>query len=198
MRRISPLEQEYRELKYQDTPELWSRIEENLKEHSERSLTLQREEESRKDRRSWRNWSSVRRRTIFAAGMSAAAVFLLIMAGSPYFDLLSVGKKENMAGGSFGDLTESEYMADGNGAVVNDESLFCTEAGKNEIPNGNGWGEEERATSGVLIYSQLNLTDTQPLSIPPQAVCQAEDTMYFSEDILGDTELLCLGTVAMS
>ena len=50
-------------------------------------------------------------------------------------------------------------------------------------------------TAGVLHYSQLNLASYSALSLPPHAVTVPEDTMYFSEDILADTELLCLGTV---
>lgn len=38
MRRISRLEQEYRNLKRQAAPDLWSRIEERLEEHPERSV----------------------------------------------------------------------------------------------------------------------------------------------------------------
>ena len=44
MKRISPLEQEYKNMKRQDAPDLWSRIEERLEEHPERSLSRDREE----------------------------------------------------------------------------------------------------------------------------------------------------------
>lgn len=52
------------------------------------------------------------------------------------------------------------------------------------------------ASQGVVYYSQLNLTEYEALSLPPEAVTVSEDSAYFSEALLRDTQLLCLGTVA--
>ncbi len=48
---------------------------------------------------------------------------------------------------------------------------------------------------GVVDYSQLELAAYRPLKVPEQAVSIPEDTRYFSEAVLSDTELLCRGTV---
>jgi len=48
---------------------------------------------------------------------------------------------------------------------------------------------------GVVDYGQLELAAYRPIKVPEQAVSVPEDTRYFSEAVLSDTELLCRGTV---
>ncbi len=53
----------------------------------------------------------------------------------------------------------------------------------------------ERTGRGVLTYEELELAAYQPMAVPDRAVTVPEDSAYFSEAILGDTGLLCGGTV---
>lgn len=53
----------------------------------------------------------------------------------------------------------------------------------------------EAAPEGVLSYGELKLAAYRPVELPENAVTFAEDSMYFSEDILRDAGLLCGGTV---
>lgn len=55
--------------------------------------------------------------------------------------------------------------------------------------------EKRILPEGVLSYDQLKLAAYQPVAVPENAVSVGEDSEYFSEDILRDTQLLCGGTV---
>ena len=50
-------------------------------------------------------------------------------------------------------------------------------------------------SSAVTEFAQETAAAYRPLSVPQDAVTEPEDSRYFSEAILGDTELLCGGTV---
>lgn len=210
MRQISPLEREYRQLKRRTAPQLWSRIEGNLKEHPERETGREWEEkedrkgESRKGGRPYRRYEAAPGRAVFAAAASAAALILLAVASPWYSDLLSLGKRAQSAV----ELSEG-FPA---GAVAAETSAFAGESRQAEettaareavgVTAADGASVKERGRTeggleraGVLSVSQLKLAEYESLTLPAGAVTAAEDSMYFSEELLGDTEFLCLGTV---
>lgn len=183
MKQQSSLEQKYKDLMHQAAPDLWSRIEGNLQEHPERVLCHDKEkEEPAILKNSATAYHTIYKRMAFGTAAAAAAVFLLVMV-SPLFPSVFPVRKHaeiNMefSGGSeaeAGMAPETTAAFDGN-ALINPEIASGKEA-------------------GILYYSQLDLASYASLSLPAGAVTLAEDTMYFSEDILGDTQLLCLGTV---
>lgn len=187
MKQQSSLEQKYKDLMHQAAPDLWSRIEGNLKEHPERVLCHDKEkEEPAILKNSAPAYHTIYKRITFGTAAAAAAVFLLVMV-SPRFpsvfpvrkhaeiDMELSGNSEAEAGMKAGMASETTAAFDGN-ALINPE-----------IANGK--------EAGILYYSQLDLASYTSLSLPAGAVTLPEDTMYFSEDILGDTQLLCLGTV---
>jgi hypothetical protein len=78
------------------------------------------------------------------------------------------------------------------GAEITANSSLAMNSGVRD----NGGSPEERILpEGVLSYGQLKLAAYQPVAVPENAVTTAEDSQYFSEDILRDTQLLCGGTV---
>lgn len=187
MKQQSSFEQKYKDLMHQAAPDLWSRIEGNLKEHPERVLCQDEEkEEPAILKNSAPAYHTIYKRITFGTAAAAAAVFLLVMV-SPRFpsvfpvrkhaeiDMELSGNSEAEAGMKAGMVSETTAAFDGN-ALINPE-----------IANGK--------EAGILYYSQLDLASYTCLSLPAGAVTLPEDTMYFSEDILGDTQLLCLGTV---
>lgn len=220
MRRFSQLEQEYKNLKHQEAPDLWSRIEEHLEEHPEPSLSRERKEkEDGKVARHYKGWGILPSGLVFGAAASIAAVFLLVAAGPWYDGLLSLGRREKtftegleMLGGEAGMAAETTAFAQETyveeGETVRENSLASGETAGQErdfgalkpsaFAEGNlpsGEGKKAGTAPGVLLYSQLDLADYRSLSLPAQAVTLSDDAMYFSEEILEDTELLCLGTV---
>ncbi|MCI8982251.1 MAG: hypothetical protein HFG78_07570 [Hungatella sp.] len=240
MRRISRLEQEYRNLKRQAAPDLWSRIEERLEEHPERSvirgeqrleeeypergLNLKQRHRGEKGNRKaaglYKGKGIFRPRVVFGAAASAAAIFLFMAAGSWYDDPRSLvrnekifGEGSEMLGGEAGAdwettaFVQETYLAaeeiDGENHQIKGETApqetACPGPDPSAYAGGNppaGEGKKAEGAPGVLLYSQLELADYQSLSLPAQAVTVSEDAMYFSEEILEDTELLCVGTVA--
>lgn len=237
MRRISRLEQEYRNLKRQAAPDLWSRIEERLEEHPERGvirgeqgleeeyqeqgLSLkkrhQKEKRNRKAAGLYKGTGISPPRVVFGAAASAAAIFLFMAAGSWYDDLWSLVRKEEIFGEGPEMMGGEAGMAEETTAFVRETHLAAEEIdGENHQISGEtapqetacpgpsahaggnppgGEGKKAEGVPGVLLYSQLELADYQSLSLPAQAVTVSEDVMYFSEEILEDTELLCQGTV---
>lgn len=86
------------------------------------------------------------------------------------------------------------------GADTTAKSAASTPPGANEKASG------AMVTAGTPPETASDVTDVpqvtaiqpalwQPLSVPENAVTVAEDSQYFSEGILGDTELLCGATV---
>lgn len=218
MKRISPLEQEYKNMKRQDAPDLWSRIEERLEEHPERSLSRDREEnekeqENRRIRRSHRGRSAFSGRIVFGAAASIAAVFLLMVASPWYGDLLSVRKgstltenpedfygeagraAETTASSPENYLTSQETLSQDRSPAMEESAVPVEKDTLTEENHPAKMAEKSHAAPGVLLYSQLELADYESLSLPAQAETLSHDAMYFSEDVLEDTELLCVGTV---
>lgn len=196
------LEQEYKKLKQQDAPDLWSRIEMNLAEHPERdekaeqaaqtvqaaqTADVSETEAGMQEKKIHRipRWKS-------AYGVAAAAVVIVVsMAANRQFGSKSMAPEsaETMAG--------APAMAE---APVMDASPVME--GAAEIEEAAPEDTEPRFMSGstnvnadVIYYDNLQLATYQPLAVPEQAVTVPEDTEYFSEAILGDTGLLCGGTV---
>lgn len=221
MRQISPLEQEYKKLTCQASPDLWSRIEGNLKDHPEREVRSEGEEKA--DRKAGR---SRRRFGVWSGGgviaAAAAAVLLLITAGTHHGILMSVGRREEARAGRSeafpGQMNAAETRAfAGEDSLEGDETVDLAKAaepdgkeaqdsakaaepeGKEAQDSVKAAGterkEEGRVSSGVLLYSQLGLGDYESLSLSSQAAALPEDTVYFTEEVLEDTELLCQGTV---
>lgn len=193
MKQQSSFEQKYKDLMHQAAPDLWSRIEGNLKEHPKRVLCQDEEkEEPAIPKNSAPAYHTIYKRITFGTAAAAAAVFLLVMV-NPWFpsvfpvrkhaeiDMELSGDSEAEAGMKAGMASETTAAFDGNQETY---SVDMAEATENSAP-----------PSGILYYSQLDLASYTSLSLPAGAVTLPEDTMYFSEDILGDTQLLCLGTV---
>lgn len=257
------LEQEYRRLKRRQAPDLWNRIEENLREHPKRdpideSLTgitgenqiegnLQEGQEQ--SRRSEGNTGKalqrpegrripLSRHQIYGLATAAAAMLalLIVVPGLTEGRFEKSGEEtaplmadqgvvaETMAGmaragGMEAETEEAQMEADMAVPEAAPEAAFSggnvAEAAKNAAEPGavsnngltmaSGAGESreqkergrtaERLSDGVLSYEELNLAAYQPVALPQNAATAAADSMYFSEDILRDAQLLCSGTV---
>lgn len=252
------LEQEYKKLKQQDAPDLWSRIELNLAEHPEREENAESEakpnvaekvepeaqpkvaanpepEAAQKIRRipRWKNYYGV---------AAAAAVIVVSLAVNRQMDgrsksmdmmiaettMAGASMEETMAeapenaeawddagmmmGAAEAEAAEAEAAgAEAAGAEaapvpeMEPEERALMGGGSNGSADGSANGsfagvtpfdaKMESAVSGVVYYDNLQLAAYQPVAVPENAVTVPEDTEYFSEAILGDTGLLCGGTV---
>ncbi|MCI8725889.1 MAG: hypothetical protein HFG66_07100 [Hungatella sp.] len=195
MKQTSSLEQEYKDLMQQAAPDLWSRIEGNLSEHPERVLCQdEAEEKSTVPENKGYAYPTIYKWMAFGTAASIAAVFLLIIA-SPWFPTLFPVRKQMETDMEISGGVEAEAgMAPETTAAVYENTMAAQEtAAVNE--DSNPASVAPPVSAGVIRYSQLDLADYTSLPLPAQAVTLPEDTLYFSEDILGDTELLCLGTV---
>lgn len=173
------LEQEYRELRQQAAPDLWSRIEQNLAEHPEREAKAETSEPDVQEKENvihhiprWRN----------AYGVAAAAAVIVVS--------MAVNRQiSSMSSKSMAPEMAMETMA---AAPAMDEAWEKNMAAGAEPRFMSG---STSGSSGILFYENLELAAYQPLTVPEQAVTVPEDAEYFSEAILGDTGLLCGGTV---
>lgn len=233
------LEQEYRRLKCQQTPDLWSRIEGNLQEHPERNpeenIPKALQEAGPKTVR-------FRRKRVYGMATAAAAMLVLVvampkmmegrwkksdsvnqmappMAGAAGAVTMEAEKAaggeemaaEKAAGGEemaaekaasgaeketavrkAADTAEAETAAEESAGGASPESGAIMGAG---LPAGQEPSIENREKrvlpEGILACDQLQLASYQPVALPGNAVTVAEDSQYFSEDILRDAELLC-------
>lgn len=221
------LEQEYKKLKQQDAPDLWSRIELNLAEHPEREENAESEakpnvaekvepeaqpkvaanpepEAAQKIRRipRWKNYYGV---------AAAAAVIVVSLAVNRQMDGRSKSMdmmiaETTMAGAAGAEAAGAEAapvpeMAPEERALMGGDSYGSADRSADGSANGSFAGvtpfdaKMESAVSGVVYYDNLQLAAYQPMAVPENAVTVPEDTEYFSEAILGDTGLLCGGTV---
>lgn len=191
MKQQSSLEQKYKDLMHQSAPDLWSRIEGNLNEHPERILCHNKEkEEPAISKNSVTAYHRIYKWMTLGTAAAAAAVFLLVMVSPLFPSVFPVRKNREtdveLSGGleaEAGMAAETTAAFDGNQETGSAETVPATVT----------YAAPESA--GILYYSQLDLASYTSLSLPAGAVTLPEDTMYFSEDILGDTQLLCLGTV---
>lgn len=216
-------EQDYKNLKRLETPDLWSRIEKNLNEHPDRNLELHHnliqpdleirtsdDSKNRQNRPSpasrQTDWHLLSARAVSGLAAAAAAVILFVVL-APWqnhdLPIHSGGMAETAAEAPdiwAGENTTREtegIRPSADGALtmspppVNyDSPEESTTAGKAQIP--------PSSSTDALFYSQLTPTPLAPLTVPDCAQTVPEDAVYFSEDILGDTELLCQGTVTAS
>lgn len=161
------LEQEYRSWKQQSTPDLWERIEEGLKDHGE-------QENAFYDRMSSHGKeASHGRKAVYSGVTAAAAIFLLLM--------VIPDRRQ--------DSWTEYYIAE------ETEGVQAPEAG-------SASGETQTSESGFASQETdglkprfLELGEYQSLAVPSDALTVPADARYFSEAVLGDTELLCSGTV---
>lgn len=90
------------------------------------------------------------------------------------------------------DTAEAETVAEESAGGASPESGAIMGAG---LPAGQEQSIENREKrvlpEGILACDQLQLASYQPVALPGNAVTVAEDSQYFSEDILRDAELLC-------
>ncbi len=208
------LEQEYRSLKCQQAPDLWNRIERNLQEHPERETEA---EINVKERLGKGNQESIRlsRRQIYAMATAAAAMLVLLVAAPGLMEgrLKKTSEPLQMANmaetleaapeaAALETVAESEEMTTaGNAELQADTTENKVEAiAEENLPDAVSRAAKNGASSkvlpdGVLMSDQLLLANYQPMSLPENVVTMAEDSQYFSEDILRDAELLCGGTV---
>lgn len=169
------LEQEYKKLKQQAAPDLWDRIEKNLTEHP-------KQQSSQKPIRRIPAWRPV-------YGMAAAAaVVVVVLAG------------RNVGGGSATSQRMLEETMAAAGAAPREAApeYEMAEIMEEIMASDNADGLTENSfmmNGGILSYEDLDLAAYKPLAVPEQAVTVPEDTQYFSEAVLGDTGLLCGGTV---
>lgn len=190
--RKKQLEQEYRAWKRQSTPDLWERIEGELKANPRRfdetnlaerdnnaQLTIEDASEKTGQIPAYGNTKkrkngdkkSGRKMKYYSGAAAAAAVIILYTAVSGW--QMGTGLEEDMAGG--GIKLENTIQIE--------EDL---QAGT--LPSEN---QEENKNGGQF----LELKEKQFLALPKDAVTVPEDSSYFSEAVLGDTELLCSGKV---
>lgn len=184
-------EQEYRAWKKQDAPQLWERIEPHLRDHA-----------GTQEHTRIQNYAGTRKNRHIRYGISAAAaavVLALVLPGALY------SKKTILDGGSGGEtkvqetgvLPENAAMQ-GNTAAQETTGAQETTAvqkavGPQQPDSGNGAAGD--TVPGLYSYQQLGLKEGKSLSVPENAVSVPEDAGYFSEALLGDTQLLCSGTV---
>lgn len=261
------LEQEYRKLKQQAAPDLWSRIEANLAEHPERETAEQREimagetvqaeavsaadslaaenpaAKSRTAEKSaaesptadglaanhGRHKRSARRipgwRPAYGMAAAAALMVVTVMAGrqSGSKSMAPVLLQETAAAIKAEQLAPEQELAEMAGenrlgmaeetaaGIAGEAGMDMAEgadvgmAGENGFDMAEGAGGMDggaetlsgsaAADRGILSYEDLQLAAYSPLAVPAEAVTVPEDSAYFSEAILGDTGLLCGGTV---
>lgn len=165
------LKAEYRKWRQQETPDLWSRIESNLKEHPDRD----KEQEEMQKIRSFQPG----RRIFQTSAVAAAAVAAMVAVKMSVPD--SIGDKSAWMG------TKTETIAQ----ITGGEEAAVMEAGELDTWMEEGGNED----SGVVDEEQLMLAACHPVAVPEDAVTIPADDQYFSEAILKDAQLVCRGTV---
>lgn len=178
------LESEYRRLKQQEAPDLWNRIEANLKDHPG---------EEKAPERTGHVPSFQHERRIFQMSAAAAAVVAAVIA-----------VRVTLPGQKGGALIEKSVMMETMaetalqvpegeaGAVMGDGAPDTWEeedASESKMARSAGKGAEDEA------MPELTGTPKHPIRVPVNAVTVPEDEQYFCEELLSDAELLCGGMV---
>lgn len=195
MKQQSSLEQKYKDLMRQSAPDLWSRIEGSLKEHPDRAVCR----ENVRDEKAVLHGFVLSRKTVykrmaFGTAASAAAVFLMMAAIPRISSLFPAGNQAGTETEAFDGIQAEAGMAAETAPAF--EEYEATDLRTAAADEDRALADSGTLTpAGVVLYSQLGLPAYKSLTLPAGAVTLPEDTMYFSEDILGDTQLLCLGTV---
>lgn len=170
------LEQEYRRLQKEAVPDLWDRIEGQLREHPEREIrttqerTAVQEPETGDSRANQR--TRFRRRQWY--GLATAAAVMAVTFGVSLVRNSGQTPMDQAAGAAETTAAAAETAAVMDGAAGMPDSA-----------------ETVASSPGVVTWKQLSVPAYTALSIPEQARTVPEDAWYFSEDILADTELLC-------
>lgn len=168
------LEQEYRKLQEQAAPDLWDRIEGNLKEHPERNAIAEikpavAEEAGRKKKKGqlWhRSWY----------GLATAAAVITVTFG------VNLVRNSNQA---------TSGMAVGPAEMAAAETTMAAAGAAPAETVADAGKTPATLAPGVVTWQQLSVPAYTALSVPEQAKTVPGDAWYFSESILADTELLC-------
>lgn len=160
------LEQEYRKLQKEAAPDLWDRIEGQLKEHPER------ESANRKTRSRYKGWY----------GLAAVAAVMAVTFGVNLVRNSGQMPMEHAAGAAETTAAAEATMA---AAGTPAAEAAAETAGGMTIP------VSQDGAAGVVTWQQLSIPAYTALPVPEKAAAVPEDAWYFSEDILADTELLC-------
>lgn len=209
------LEREYRSIKQQAAPDLWNRIEGNLKEHPEREAAGEHPEweAAREHLEICRREPASGRRGSFrpAYGMAAAAAAIVVLVTAVPVMRSRMAEAPEMAGGILEETRaagNAEREADGQGHETAIPAPGA-QAGPETLVMGAGMAEAEEPVAGGPEESVDSVPEMagaiqagtgedkaermayRPLQVPEDAVTVAEDARYFSEGILADTDLLC-------
>lgn len=188
MRGDRQFEREYREWKEKEAPDLWGRIECQLKEHPERKGAKVR--------------PGSRRVYGFGLAVAAAAVFVAVLPG-----LSGRLWQRGMDRESAAEVEENTWEGPENGQMIQEENgqVIQEETGEGEAflaEEGGDFPAQEKdiaarteGLDGGMNPQLLEVGMDGRLPLPEGAVTVPEDASYFSEAILADTELLCSGTV---
>lgn len=196
MRGDRQFEREYREWKEKEAPDLWGRIECQLKEHPEREGAKVR--------------PGSRRVYGFGLAVAAAAVFVAVLPGLSG-RLWQRGMDRESAAGVAENTWEGpengQMVQEENGQVIQEETgqVIQEETGEGKAflaEEGGDFPAQEKdiaarteGLDGGMNPQLLEVGMDGRLPLPEGAVTVPEDASYFSEAILADTELLCSGTV---
>lgn len=188
------LEQEYKKLQIRETPDLWDRIESGL---TPREAELPPTHPAVKRHRTYQ----------FRTGLAAAACCILALAGirgiSAVTDRIAMNEhavEMTAAGKAEAAGTETMEGIENIAGIENAESMV----GNQEIPQETVSADQNQgiildivpetfqtAPPRILSYDSLPLTGTAAPLPDSQASYTGEPNYYFTEDCIGDTELLC-------
>ncbi|MCI9048530.1 MAG: hypothetical protein HFG71_14940 [Hungatella sp.] len=198
------LEQDYKNLKRLETPDLWSRIEKDLNERPDRRQNASGQDllspnPPARRRHALSPTSRIPRPAASRIAAAAAAGVILITAAAPWKKPGPLSghsaSRENAVITAETTMASADRDAEGQAGQAQETMAF------QEEDQAAAFGPSSQAETppagrpGVVSYSQLSLTDHAPLTVPAQARTMPEDAQYFSQDMLKGTELLCQATV---
>lgn len=186
-------EQEYRAWKKQDAPQLWERIEPRLQDHvrTQEDAGTQKHVRTQEHTRI-QKYAGTRKNRYMRYGISAAAaavVLALVLPGALY------SKKTILDGGSGREAKVQETDVLPENTVTQETAAAQETKAMPEAAAAPEAAAVQKTIPGLYSYQQLGLKEGNLLSVPENAVSVPEDAGYFSEELLGDTQLLCSGTV---
>lgn len=178
--------EEYRKLQEDATPDLWDRIEGRLEARPERGREAAQEVRGMQesgdrqetsglqdaDSAGKTGWMRLQRR--YGYGLTAAAAAIAITVGLNVVRNTGSMAPEMAARPAATEAAETTAAASAAGKVTMESEAMPA-----------------ALADGVLTWQQLSLGTHNALSVPEGAVTVPEDTWYFSEAILADTDLLC-------
>lgn len=170
------LKQEYQNWKRQSAPELWDRIEKDLKNYPERELAKQEIQVEQRNRKTGRRAKG----KIFYGAAGAAAVICLMVSVSGWYRGFLVRQGEGKEG--YDTVFEAGIAEE---TRVAEETRIAEEAEGAEEANG-----ESKMQSEVILTGNADI-----LRVPEDAFAVPADSAYFSQAVLADTELVCAGRI---